>query len=296
MNALATEPIIVKDKIALIKVITDYALECSDDGWVSGEFYNCHLSSAFQPIFDFNKNITIGHAGYIRTVSNGEIALSPWQVFALALKEKKLVELDHLCRAVHALNYFFKTDKQNKLFIDVHPRLLESAKDDNGRMLENLLSLIGINTTRIVIEIPPAVNRNWRLLRRVIFNYRSRGYQIAVNYSGLSNEWTIELDNLYPDIINIHASDLLRLKKGDLLGETIHRHESTLLVRNIKTAADVTAALDANADYLQGNYLHKAERTIKTSIPLQLAENYDAKRWDCLIPSANQEHNDHYLR
>ncbi|MBA2483968.1 MAG: EAL domain-containing protein [Nitrosomonas sp.] len=296
MDALATEPINVKDKLALIKVITEYALACSDDGWVSGEFYNCHLSSAFQPIIDFSNKIIIGHAAYIRTVSNGEIALSPWQVFALALKEKKLVELDHLCRAVHALNYFFKSDKHNKLFIDVHPRLLESAKDDNGRMLENLLSLIGINTKRVVIEIPSAVNRNWNLLRRVILNYRSRGYQIAVNYSGLCNEWTIELDNSYPDIINIHASDLLRHENGDLLGETIHRHESTLLVSNIKTPEHVTAALDANADYLQGNYLHKAERTIKTSIPLQLAENFDAERWDCLIPSINQEHNDHYLR
>jgi EAL domain-containing protein (putative c-di-GMP-specific phosphodiesterase class I) len=295
MKTFEPESITVKEKLALIKVITDYALECSDENWITGDFYNCRLSSAFQPIFSSTKGKILGHAAYIRSDSNGELALSPWQVFSLASKDTQLVELDHLCRAVHALNYFYKAAKQDKLFIDIHPRLLESIKDDHGRMFGNFLSLIGISTSRIVIEIPSIVNRDWKLLKQVIINYRSRGYQIMANYSGSSSDWMAELGNLYPDIVNIHACDLLRHKSVDLLKESIHRFGSTtLLVRNIKTSEHLAAALHAGADYLQGNYLGKVERAINTTLPPQLSEKFNAERWRRQISSIYQQYEEQY--
>jgi EAL domain-containing protein (putative c-di-GMP-specific phosphodiesterase class I) len=294
MKTLEYEPISVKEKLALIKVITDYALECSDEDWITGDFYNCRLSSAFQPIIDTNKGKIVGHAAYIRSVSNGELVLSPWQVFALASKETQLVELDHLCRAVHALNYFYKAVKQERLFIDVHPRLLESFKDDHGRMFGNFLSLIGVSTSRVVIEIPSVANRNWKLLRQVILNYRARGYQIMINYSNSSNEWMDELGNFYPNIVNIHAYELLRHKSLDLLMDSIHRFGSALLVRNIKTSEHLAAALHAGADYLQGNYFGKTERAINTTIPPKLSEKFNAERWRRQISSIYQQHEGQY--
>ncbi len=294
MKTLEFEPTTVKEKLALIKVITDYALECTDEDWITGDFYNCRLSSAFQPIFSANKGKIMGHAAYIRSVSNEELVLSPWQVFALASKDTQLVELDHLCRAVHALNYFYKAAKQDRLFIDVHPRLLESIKDDHGRMFGNFLSLIGVSTSRVVIEIPSVVNRNWKLLRQVMTNYRAHGYQVMANYNNSNSEWMAELDNLYPDIVNINAYELLRHKSIDLLMDSIHRFGSTLLVRNIKTSEHLAAALHAGADYLQGNYLGKAERTVKTIIPLHLSEKFNAERWRRQISSIYQQHEEQY--
>ncbi len=294
MNALAIETITLKDKLALIKVITNYALEYSDENWITGDFYNCRLSSVFQPVFSPIKGKIIGHAAYIRSESNGEIALSPWQIFAMASKDTRLVELNHLCRAVHALNYFHKTAKQDSLFIDLHPNLLESIKDDHGRMFENFLSLIGVSTSRVVIEIPSVVNRNWKLLRRVIYNYRSRGYQIAANYIGSSSDWMTELGNLYPDIVSIQADDLLRHKNANLLMDTIHRFGSALLVRNIKTSEHLAAALHSGADYLQGNYFGKTARAINTTIPLQLSEKFNAERWRRQISSIYQQHKGQY--
>jgi EAL domain-containing protein (putative c-di-GMP-specific phosphodiesterase class I) len=294
VKTLEFEPITVKEKLALIKVITDYALECTEEDWITGDFYNCRLSSAFQPIFSANKGKIMGHAAYIRSVSNEELVLSPWQVFALASKDAQLVELDHLCRAVHALNYFYKATKQERLFIDVHPRLLESIKDDHGRMFGNFLSLIGVSPSRAVIEIPSVVNRNWKLLRQVIFNYRARGYQVMVNYSNSSSDWMAELGNLYPDIVNIHAYELIRHKSVDLLKDSIHRFGSTLLVRNIKTSEHLAAALHAGADYLQGNYLGKVERAINTTMPPQLSEKFNAERWRRQISSIYQQHEGQY--
>ncbi len=103
-----------------------------------------------------------------------------------------------------------------------------------------------------------------------------------------------ELGKLYPDIVSIQADDLLRHKNANLLMDSIHRFGSVLLVRNIKTSEHFATALHAGADYLQGTYLGKAERAIKTTIPPQLSEKFNAERWRRQISSIYQRHEEQY--
>ncbi|MEK6736273.1 MAG: EAL domain-containing protein [Pseudomonadota bacterium] len=269
MNTSVNHAFTVKDEFDLIKSATDYSLVRAANGWISGHFYHCELTSVFQPIFSVTQDKTMGHAAYVRSKSNGEVALRPWQVFSLASNDNQLVDLDRLCRAVHSLNYYFNnTSKLDSLFVEVHPRLLESVKDDHGRAFENFLDLIGVRTSRVVIEIPTIVNRNWKLLKQVIINYRSRGYQIAANYSGTGSDWMAALGSLYPDIVRIEAGDLMRHEAKEVLVDTIHSHKASLLVRDIDTSEQLVAARQANADYLQGNLLGEPIHAIE-NIALQ---------------------------
>jgi EAL domain-containing protein (putative c-di-GMP-specific phosphodiesterase class I) len=258
---------IVKDEFELIQSATDYPLERAEDDWISGHFYHCKLTSAFQPIVNTIQNKTIGHTAYIRSESNREIVLSPWQIFAQAANDEQLVNLDRLCRAIHALNYFNKTSSSDKLFVSVHPRLLENVKIDHGRAFEDFLNLIGVRTSRVTIEIPPIINRYKELLRRVINNYRSRGYQIAASHGDSSSSLMPELGSLYPDIVRIEAYDLLHHHAVDALIKRIHHFGASILVWNIETFDQLTAARRAGADYLQGNYLSKPARAIHTISP-----------------------------
>lgn len=263
------------DEFELIHSATDYTLRRSENGWVSGLFYHCEITSVFQPIFSINDNRTIGQAAYIRSKSNDDVELWPWQVFSLASKDDQLIELDRLCRAIHALNYYFNHDsKLDHLFVDVHPRLLESVKDDHGRAFENFLDLIGMKTSRVVIGIPAIVNRNWKLLQHVIANYRSRGYQIAANYSGTQSDWMVELGSLYPDIVRIEANDLIQHDAINDLADTIHGFGSKLLVRDIETTKQLAPVLHTDADYLQGNLLGEPVRSIDAieKFPAMVAE------------------------
>ena len=265
MNTSTNNTFAAKDEFELIQSATDYSLKRSENGWISGHFYHCEITSVFQPIFSITQGKTIGHAAYIRSKSNDDVALWPWQVFSMASKDEQLVDLDRLCRAIHALNYYFNSpSKSENLFVDVHPRLLESVKDDHGRAFENFLDLIGVRTSRVVIEIPAIVNRNWKLLQHVITNYRSRGYQIAANYSGDRSDWMVELGSLYPNIVRIEASDLIRHEAATALLDTIHSFGSSLLVRDIETSAQLKAAIRAGADYLQGNLLSEPAQAIRT--------------------------------
>lgn len=255
------------DELRRVQATTDYLLQRSEDDWIIGHFSNNRLSSVFQPVVDANTRQVIGHAAYIRSGADHANVLSPWGVFALATEDTLLVNLDRLCRTVHAINYFSTASGQGNLFVSVQPRLLESVKDDHGRAFAEVLDLIGVATSRVVIEIPAEVNRNWRLLRHVISNYRSRGYRIAANHSGASDNWMAELGSLYPDIVRQEASTLLQHTGSDPLLETVHRFGAALLVRDIETSQQMAAAIRAGANLLQGRFLGEPARMIEASRP-----------------------------
>ena len=116
------------------------------------------------------------------------------------------------------------------------------------------------------------VNRNWKLLQHVITNYRSRGYQIAANYSGTRSDWMVELGSLYPDIVRIDAYDLLRHESITELTDTIHGFGAKLLVGEVVTPTQLVAALRTKADYLQGNLLSEPMQTIRAIDNLPVLE------------------------
>ena len=278
MNTFTPEAFVIKDEFELIQSATDYALERDQDGWISGQFYRCRLTSAFQPIIDMAQNKTIGHTAHIRLESDGEISLSPWQVFAQATSNEQLVHLDRLCRAVHALNYFHNkaTRSDQKLLVGVHSLLLETVKVDHGRAFEDFLNLIGVKTSQVTIEIPPTINHNWELLQKVINNYHLRGYHIAVTYSSASSSaWMSELSRLYPEMIRIKASYLPNHRVIDALIRAVHHFGSKVLVWDIATSDQLASAKRLGADYLQGHFLSEPARAVRTVSPQLIQEILD---------------------
>jgi EAL domain-containing protein (putative c-di-GMP-specific phosphodiesterase class I) len=252
------------DELMRVQATKDQ-LQHSEDGWVVGHFLNNRLSSVFQPVFDASGRKVIGHAAYVRSESGDKNVLSPWDIFALASEDTLLVSLDRLCRTVHAINYFSSASGQGNLFVSVQPRLLESVKDDHGRAFEKILNLIEVATSRVVIEIPTGVNRDSRLLKHVISNYRSRGYRIAANHSGASDNWMAELGTLYPDIVRLDASALLQYNLALPLRDTVHRFGAALLVRDIETNQQMDASIRVGAHLLQGRFFGEPARALETN-------------------------------
>jgi EAL domain-containing protein (putative c-di-GMP-specific phosphodiesterase class I) len=264
-----------KDGLALIQAATDYPVQRSEDGGIIGHFFNCWLSSVFQPIYSLRERKVVGHAAYIRSTTEGKNILSPWKAFALTEGDALLVRFDRLCRVIHALNYFSNTSSGD-LFVAVQPRLLESVKDDHGHTFERLLHIIGVPTSRVVIEIPTEVNRNSRLLRHVISNYRSRGYRIAVNHSVTTEDWMAELASLYPlypHIVRLEASSLQRRYLTDSLVDAVHHLGASVLVHDMETAQQKNAAIEAGADLLQGRALGVPQRAIEVTLPAVMEEH-----------------------
>lgn len=59
MNTSANNTFTALDEFELINSATDYALKRADNGWISGYFYQCELTSVFQPIFSIDLGKTI---------------------------------------------------------------------------------------------------------------------------------------------------------------------------------------------------------------------------------------------
>ncbi|HVW65302.1 MAG TPA: EAL domain-containing protein [Nitrosospira sp.] len=268
-----------RDELADVQATTDYLLQQLKDDWIIGHFANNRLSSVFQPVIAADSRQIIGHAAYIRCESDQEPVISPWGIFALATEDSLLVKLDRLCRTLHALNYFNAASRAGNLFVSVQPRLLESVKDDHGQAFAKILDLMQIPTSRVVIEIPAEVNRNWKLLRHVIGNYRSRGYRIAINHSVTTEDRMAELASLYPlypHIVRLEASALQRCGGAESLVEAAHHFGASVLVHDIETAQQKTAVVESGADLLQGRALGLPRRAIETALPEITEERYPA--------------------
>lgn len=264
---------------------TNHTLQYAEDGWAYGHFYNCQLSSVFQPVFNSHKNRTIGYVASIRSEFSGEASLSPWHIFALALREKQLIKLEHLCRIIHATNFFNKAFRFDKLFMNVHPRLLESVYDDRGYQFSCFLHSINKKPDQVIIEIPAAINSNTKLLKNAIINYRARGFHVAANFN---HHWDTNEISIYPDILCIDVNDLLRRDVSGWLVDTVHSTGGVLLARNIKTSEQMCDAICAGADYLQGNLLGHPVRALEANMPLQITEGMNAGRWKRQVFTADQ--------
>jgi EAL domain-containing protein (putative c-di-GMP-specific phosphodiesterase class I) len=269
-----------RDNLFQVQATTDYLLQRLEDNRIVGHFANNRLASVFQPIVAASALQVIGHAAYIQCDPDGKKFVSPWEIFSLATEDSMLVKLDRLCRTVHALNYFHTGSGPDNLFVNVQPRLLESVKDDHGHAFAKVLDLIGIATSRVVIEIPAEVNRNWKLLGHVIGNYRSHGYRIAANHSGTGENWMAELGSLYPDIVRLEASALMGRFGARTLVDSIHQFGASVLVYEIETSQHKAAAFQEGADLLQGRALGVPARAVEPSVPVPARNHYP-------VPSGN---------
>jgi len=128
-----------------------------------------------------------------------------------------------------------------------------------------------------VIEIPTEVNRDSRLLKHVISNYRSRGYRIAINHSVTTEDWIAELASLYPlfpHIVRLEASALERRYGTESLVDAVHHFGALVLVHDIETAQQKRVAVESGADLLQGRALGLPLRAIETAVPAMMEEHY----------------------
>jgi EAL domain-containing protein (putative c-di-GMP-specific phosphodiesterase class I) len=220
---------------------------------VAGRFYRCTLASVFQAVHGPATDI-VGHAAYIRCIggADGETqgGLSPWQLFALASGDEDLVRLDRLCRTVHAINYFIDAPPQRLLFLGVQERLLAAVPDDHGRTFADVLRGLGVPTRDVVIEIPAAANRDAALLARVVANYRSHGYRVALTHNRNAPGLLLALDHLRPDIVKLRYQGNDRILKAAVL--EVQATGARALITHLESGEQLDAARAAGADLLQG--------------------------------------------
>lgn len=181
------------------------------EGKAQGRFFNCTMSSAFQPIRQLDTGLVRAYEGLARSVSAQDMGLSLWKLLDHAASDDESIELDRLCRMLHSINFFRQADSAPNadadLYLNVHDRLLSAVSSNHGHAFRRILDALELPLSRIVLQLPAATPQQGWLLNYVSDNYRRNGFRFAVNVAGAQDGLHV-LDRLRPDVFKIDAREL----------------------------------------------------------------------------------------
>jgi EAL domain-containing protein (putative c-di-GMP-specific phosphodiesterase class I) len=178
------------------------------EGKAQGRFFNCTMSSAFQPIRQLDSGAVRAYEGLARSVSAQDQGLSLWKLLDHAASDDESIELDRLCRMLHAINFFRQAGEGcEDLFLNVHDRLLSAVSSNHGHAFRRILDALELPLERVVLQLPAASPQQGWLLNYVSDNYRRNGFRFAVNVQG-AREALHLLERLRPDVFKLDVRDL----------------------------------------------------------------------------------------
>jgi EAL domain-containing protein (putative c-di-GMP-specific phosphodiesterase class I) len=179
-------------------------------GRAQGRFFNCTMTSAFQPVRRLDTDAVTGYEGMARSVSAGDLGLSLWKLLDHAASDDESIELDRLCRMLHSINFFRQAPAQEDdlaLYLNVHERLLGAVSSNHGHAFQRILDALGLPIERIVLQLPLATpNQRW-LLNYVADNYRRNGFKLALNAASPAQALEL-LPRLRPQVVKLDARHL----------------------------------------------------------------------------------------
>jgi EAL domain-containing protein (putative c-di-GMP-specific phosphodiesterase class I) len=186
------------------------------DGRAQGRFFNCTMTSAFLPVRELGQGGAVAYEGLARSVSAADQGLSLWKLLDHAASDDESIELDRLCRMLHAINFFRQEDNGSAdLYLNVHDRLLSAVSSNHGYAFQRILDALDLPIGRIVLLLPPVTAQQGWLLNYVADNYRRNGFRFAVSAAS-PREGLHLLERVRPDVIRLDASS--RVDEGAVLG------------------------------------------------------------------------------
>jgi len=173
-----------------------------------GRYFNCTLTSVFQPLRALASGQPLAHEAFIRSAADGQPGLSVWRLLEGAASDKESIELDRLCRMLHAVNFFRQPGAETaELYLSVHERLLAAVSNNHGMVFRRVLESLGLPLRRIVLQLPQASFRHRFLLQYVADNYQRSGFRVALNVADTA-EGLRMLQLMRPDAIKVDARAL----------------------------------------------------------------------------------------
>lgn len=179
------------------------------DGRAQGRFFNSTMTSAFQPVRRLDDGRVLAYEGLARSVSAADQGLSLWRLLDQAASDDESIELDRLCRMLHAINFFrqHEADDQADLYLSVHARLLSAVGSNHGHAFQRILDALGLPIARIVLQLPQVTAQQGWLLNYVADNYRRNGFRYAVN-AATPGEALALLERVRPAVVKLDARQL----------------------------------------------------------------------------------------
>lgn len=182
-----------------------------NQGRAQGRYFNCTLTSAFQPVRALASGEIVAYEAFLRSYSEQDAGLSLWKLLDHAASDDESIELDRLCRMLHAINFYRQPEAGQAahadLYLSVHSRLLAGVSGNHGMAFRRILDGLGLPRERIVLQLPVITENQGWLLNYVADNYRLNGFRFAVNANDAKEALQI-LEQVRPDVIKVDAREI----------------------------------------------------------------------------------------
>jgi EAL domain-containing protein (putative c-di-GMP-specific phosphodiesterase class I) len=239
-------------------------------GQAEGRFFNCVLSSAFQPIVRAGDGAAAGFEGLARGVSPTDAGLSLWRLLDHGASDDESVALDRLCRMLHAINFFRQDGAEAAdLFVSVHDRLLSAVSSNHGYAFKRILAALGLPREQIVLQLPAVTeSRRW-LLNYVADNYRRNGFRLALNVGSIAEAAEL-LDRVRPAAIKIDVGAMHYDSGLESLLLLAQAGAARVIVKRVESQADLAMLTQASSRagvplYVQGSVIDAPHAELRST-------------------------------
>jgi EAL domain-containing protein (putative c-di-GMP-specific phosphodiesterase class I) len=205
-------------------------------GHAQGRYFNCTLTSVFQPVRLLASGRIAGYEAFIRSTSETSPRLSVWKLLEGAASDDESVALDRLCRMLHAINFYRQPQADAAdLYLSVHERLLTGVSSNHGMAFRHVLDSLGLPRERIVLQLPPGGSTNRFLLQYVGDNYRRNGFRIAIHACDAAYGLRL-LQGMTPDAVSLDAREMPDQADVSELAAQCHARGISLVFKRVEKA------------------------------------------------------------
>lgn len=243
------------------------------EGRIQGKFFNCSLTSLFQPVRTLDGEVQAFDA-HAHSYSKQDRGLSVWKLLNSAASDEESIELDRLCRMLHVLNFFRQIDDpHSRVVIGVHERLLAAVSGNHGAVFRRIVDGLQLPVERIMLQLPPSGPGHHWVTGFVVDNYRANGFRIAT-HAGSADEASRQLDQLRPDLIRIDAraagepgrlADLIEHAGALDVQLMFARVDADAELLNIIDAVEYSGSADTDHLWIQGALAGAPEPSLATT-------------------------------
>jgi len=218
----------------------------------------------FQPIVSLQRFRVIGIEALTRGLKSGEF-ISPQELFSRAAELKISIEFDRFCRKLALLEFkrYYKKYNHLALFLNHDPTLLNDPNVILG-YTATLCKDIGINPSRVVIEICESKVTNMKLLENFVTFQKKKGFLIALDDVGTHYSNLDRIPQLKPDILkidrNLVQNSDKEWHKNKIVKAIIYlarEIRSIPIIEGVEKEEEIIENLKMGSEYFQGFYFCK---------------------------------------
>lgn len=194
----------------------DTSLWLGKQGKAHGRYLNCTLTSVFQPIRELRNHRAVGVQGFMRSYARNNArnnarsdeGLSVWKLLDTTATDDQSIELDRLCRLLHAVNFYRQPEMvEADLYLSVHARLLAAVDSNHGMSFRHVLDLLELPHRKVVLQLPAIQAEQAWIAHYVADNYRRNGFRLAINVAD-AKQGLEQMRQIGPDVIKLDAREL----------------------------------------------------------------------------------------